>query len=90
MNDTTLTIVLAAIPAIVASVAGLVVSLKNSVKADLNMKKSDEIHVMVNSNMTKVQADLAGANQRIGELELIIGKLVTARDETLSKEAEAT
>ena len=88
MNDTTLTIILAAIPAIVASVAGLVVSLRNSTKADTNIRKAEEIHVLVNSNMTRVQADLAVANQRIGELEVIIGKLASSRDADIVERAK--
>mgnify|MGYP001619542363 CR=1 FL=1 len=46
-------------------VAGLIVSLRNSVKAD-------SIHVLVNSNLHQVQSDLAVALHRISTLETVI------------------
>lgn len=69
MPDTTLTIILTALPPTLVALAGLIVSVVNSVKAN-------KIHVLVNSNMSKVQADLAGANQRIEKLQTIITKMV--------------
>lgn len=68
MTDATLTIILTALPPTIVALAGLIVSVVNSLKAD-------KIHVLVNSNMTKVQADLAAANISIGELQLVISKL---------------
>jgi hypothetical protein len=50
-----------ALPPTLVALGGFIVSVMNSWKAE-------KIHVLVNSNMTKVQADLALANQRIEEL----------------------
>jgi hypothetical protein len=69
MSDATLAIVLTALPPTMVALAGLIVSVVNSLKAN-------KIHVLVNSNMSKVQADLAGANQRIEKLQTIITKMV--------------
>lgn len=69
MPDTTLTILLTALPPTLVALAGLIVSVVNSLKAN-------KIHVLVNSNMSKVQADLAGANQRIEKLQMIITRMV--------------
>lgn len=69
MPDTTLTIILTALPPTLVALAGLIVSVVNSFKAN-------KIHVLVNSNMSRVQADLAGANQRIEGLQAVITKMV--------------
>lgn len=71
MTDATLNIILTALPPTIVATAGLIVSVVNSAKAN-------KIHVLVNSNMTKVQADLAAANLSIGELQLVISKLAGA------------
>lgn len=65
MTDATLTIIATATPPTIVALAGLVVSIVNSLKAN-------KIHVLVNSNMTRVQTDLAMANQRIEELSVAI------------------
>lgn len=67
MTDQTLTIILTALPPTLVALAGLIVSVVNSLKAD-------KIHVLVNSNMTKVQADLAAANLNIKDLQATIVK----------------
>lgn len=56
---------LTAVPPTLVGVAGLVVSLRNSSKAD-------SIHVLVNSNLHQVQSDLAIALHRITTLETVI------------------
>ena len=68
MTDATLTIILTALPPTIVALAGLIVSIINSAK-------SNKIHYLVNSNMTKVQADLVAANLSIGELQIVIRKL---------------
>jgi hypothetical protein len=76
MSDATLAILLTALPPTLVALAGLIVSVVNSLKAN-------KIHVLVNSNMSKVQADLAGANQRIEKLQAIITKMVDTGDNIL-------
>jgi len=73
MNDQTLTIILAALPPTLVALATFVVGIVNSIKAN-------KIHYLVNSNMTKVQADLAAANVRIEELQKLVGKLVGLKE----------
>jgi hypothetical protein len=68
MSDSTLAIILTALPPTLVALAGLIVSIVNSFKAN-------KIHVLVNSNMHQVQTDLATANQRIEELQGLIGKM---------------
>jgi hypothetical protein len=53
---------------------------QNGKKADQNGIKADQIHVLVNSNMTHMKADLAAANLRIEGLEAMIARLVRDRD----------
>ena len=72
MSDTVFIALLTAIPPTLVALAGFIVTLKNGVK-------SDKIHVLVNSNMTKVQADLAAARLNIEELQVVISKLVEVR-----------
>lgn len=48
-----------------AALGGLFVAIRNS-------KKSDEIHVLVNSNLTAVKADLALALERVDKLEKLL------------------
>ena len=80
MSDTTLTIILTALPPTIVALAGLIVSIINSIK-------SNKIHVLVNSNMTKVQSDLVAANLSISELQTVISKL--ANNDTSPKPVQA-
>lgn len=73
MTDTTLTIVLTAIPATLVALATLIVGIINSIKAN-------KIHFLVNSNMTKVQFDLATAKKEIDGLKELIVALVEEKD----------
>lgn len=68
MSDETLKIILTALPPTLVALAGLIVSVVNSIK-------SNKIHILVNSRMTEVKADLAAARLNIGELQEIINKL---------------
>lgn len=56
---------IAAVPPTLTAVAVLVISMRNS-------KKADAIHVLVNSKMTAVQAELAEAHRRVEQLEKVI------------------
>lgn len=68
MPDSTLTIVLTALPPTLMAMAALIVGIINSVKAN-------RIHVLVNSNLSKVQSDLASATVKIGELQTLVAKM---------------
>lgn len=68
MTDAVALAIVAAIPPTLAGVAALIVSIRNG-------KKSDQIHVLVNSNMTAVKADLATAAKRIASLEALLDAL---------------
>lgn len=59
---------LVAVPPTIAAVATLFVAMRQE-------KKTDEIHVLVNSNLTAVKADLAIANERIESLTKLIEAL---------------
>ncbi len=55
--------IVAAIPATLGAIVGVV-----------NKMKLTEIHVLTNSNLTRVTADLALANARIEKLETLLMK----------------
>jgi hypothetical protein len=56
----------------IAALASAIVSVRNG-------KKADQIHVLVNSRLTEVLADLAQAKDKIGKLE----RLVVRQDKEL-------
>lgn len=60
-------IFIAAIPPTLAAVGAFILGLINSFKAD-------KIHVLVNSNLAAVQADLKMALERVGKLEGLLQK----------------
>lgn len=68
MTDVALVAIIAAVPPTVTALAGLVVSLKNSKKANDAAVKQEEIHGLVNSNLTKVKNELADARSEIRAL----------------------
>lgn len=65
MTDSVSLALIGGIAPTLAALGGLFVSLRNS-------KKSDEIHVLVNSNLTAVKADLALALERVDKLEKLL------------------
>lgn len=62
MSDSTLQIILTALPPTIVALAGLIVSIVNSVK-------SNRIHVLVNSNYNKAQEALKEALARVEILQ---------------------
>jgi len=68
MTTEMVAVFVAAVPPTLAAFASLAVGI-------LNSKKSDKIHVLVNSNMTRVQSDLAAATLRINELQTLVAAL---------------
>lgn len=63
MTDAVMVAIIAAVPASLGAAVGI-----------LNGRKADKIHVLVNSNLSQVKADLAIAHQRIADLEKIVIK----------------
>ena len=73
-----LTLITALVPvmlAIIALFGGVLTYLSNK-----QLKITKEIHVLTNSNLTKVMSDLTMANERIGELQNFIVKDKSAKD----------
>jgi hypothetical protein len=64
------------IPLIFVGIGQLITTTFTAYGTYRNGKKADEIHVLVNSNMTQVKSDLVAANLRIEALEAMITKLV--------------
>ncbi len=63
--------------AAIAVVPPTLMALASFVQSWRNGKKSDEIHVLVNSNMAAVKAELAAAKLEIADLRSIIVKRET-------------
>ncbi len=74
-----LTALVAAVPVTITAVAGLLVSLQNGRKADVAAVKQQEIHVLVNSNLTKVKADLETAKTEIAALHGLLRDFAAER-----------
>lgn len=74
-SDVVIVAIVAAVPVTVTAIAGLVVSLKNGRKADLAAVKQQEIHVLVNSNLTQVKNDLEDAKNEIATLKSLVQDL---------------
>ena len=64
--------------AVISSIAPTIMALAAFVVGVRNSRKADVIHTLVNSNLTKVKADLELANQKILELATLLGKLAKA------------
>lgn len=62
ISDSTLSIILTALPPTLVALAGLIVSIINSIK-------SNQIHVLVNSNYTKAQEALKEALAKVESLQ---------------------
>lgn len=47
----------------------------NDVKTDVLLAKTEEIHILTNSNLTALKAELSMANEHIKELQALVAKL---------------
>ena len=65
MSDSIIIALIVAIPPMLVATFGLIIGLKN-------IKKADEIHILVNSNLSKVKADLEIALEKVDRLENIV------------------
>ncbi len=88
MNNETLAIILMAVPPTLLALAVFLPTALTVLTAALsyrNGKKSDAIHVLANSTLTKLQADLAAANERIHELQELVAKIADRRQAVNAK-----
>jgi hypothetical protein len=73
LTDPTILAIIAAVPPTLLALAAFMQSFKNNILSkDRSAKtnaKIDEVHVLANSNLTRVRADLAVALKRIETLE---------------------
>lgn len=67
MNTTLLQLLIIALPPTITGVLAIILSLTNS-------HKLDQVHVLVNSNLSNVKADLAIALDKISLLQQLISK----------------
>lgn len=72
MTNEQFTIIIAAVPAILAGIGSIIVSLRNSTKLT-------EIHTLTNSNLSKVKTQLDIAMQKIEGLNDLIGNMKIER-----------
>lgn len=86
MTDIVEIALIAGLPPTLAAVGTLVVSLRNSqkhddekTKVDEISTKADEIHVLVNSNMTEIKAKLAASELRVQKLEELLTSITSSR-----------
>ncbi len=89
MPDSTLKIILDSIPPTILAMTVLIPTLLTvatflmSIRNDKSNKRlevqGEKIHVLVNSNMTKMQSDLAAANIQIEELRELVAKIADRR-----------
>ncbi len=68
MSDAVIIAMIVAIPPTLVALAGLVQSVFNG-------KKADQIHLLVNSNMDELKADLRAAVAEIQSLKLAASKI---------------
>lgn len=81
MSDVLIVAVIAAVPTTIIALATLWQTIRNGAKATVLTRKADEIHVLVNSNLTTVKAQLAAALAEIVILKKLVaqGKAPTRR-----------
>jgi len=111
MTDATITSIVTGLPATIAALGALIVSFRNGTKtdavvkktthimetADSNAQKNEEIHQMVNTNLSAVKSELAAQTLRANKLETMLNTIMAekaggtrvAAENALSK-AEAT
>ena len=70
----------AVIPATILAMASLVKANKLKDQSDRVEKKTDEIHVLVNSNLDAVKEKLKVAEAKIDKMEGFIADLIKERD----------
>lgn len=68
-------LIFAGLATLTTTIIGTLKSYSNGRKSDLAAEKAREIHVLVNSNMTKVLADLAAAQNAIAMHQNLIAAL---------------
>lgn len=69
---------LAALPPSLVAWAALRATKENGVKADSLVEKTTEIHTLTNGSLSKVQASLETANEKISGLEKLVASVTAA------------
>jgi hypothetical protein len=100
MTDSQLTIIISAIPSIVASITAAILafaawrkSLENGAKSDTIIQKAVEIHTLTNSSLSALASQLAVAQQKIDGLDKLVAQMTIAKvvaDNAASAAAAAT
>ncbi len=67
--------------AFIAAIPPTLMALASLLKSQENGRKSDQIHVLVNSNLTNVKQELADANKRIVQLQKTVEALLPSDTE---------
>lgn len=88
MSDATLTALVAGFVALLASIpptllawAALNSSKRNADKADTIINKSEQIHALTNSNLSKVTTALEVANTKIEGLQKLVTEMVATKNQ---------
>lgn len=68
-------LIFAGFATLATTIIGTFKSYSNGRKSDIASDKADAIHVLVNSNMTKVLSDLAAAQNNIAMLQGLVASL---------------
>jgi len=68
-----------ALPPTILAIATLVSSSHHTAQGEKLIEKTEQVHVLVNSQMTQVKLDLVAANERIEKLQKLVEKLLEER-----------
>lgn len=68
-------LIFAGFATLATSIIGTLKSYSNGRKSDIASDKADEIHLLVNSNLSKVRSDLAAAQNNIAMLQSLVDSL---------------
>ncbi len=79
MSDVVRVALIAAVPATIGAIGVFVIGLLTYSQSKKNHEQGEAIHVLVNSNLTSVKADLAIALARVTKLESLITDLRQTR-----------
>jgi hypothetical protein len=102
MTESTLAVIIAAVAPTLTGIGTLIATLRNGrvviaskentdhivQQTEAVTKKTDEIHILVNSNLAAVKADLALANQRVQKLETMLATLIGGKESITKDIAE--
>lgn len=76
-----ITALIVGIPAILVGIGTLIKTTRTEKKADTIIEKAVEIHTLTNSSLSKVQAALETANERIIGLEKLVASITAQKQQ---------